>query len=86
LAGARGDGVVAGVGEDGGDSLGGAGGDGGEEGDLVHVVFVEGLDVEGLIQRGLDALGVQGDGVGKQRDEVEQGGVVAGRRGAVEGL
>ena len=55
-------------GEDGGNGLGGAGGDGGEQSDLVHVVLVEGLDVEGLVEGGLDVFGVQGDGVGQQRD------------------
>jgi hypothetical protein len=64
--------------------LGGAGGDGGEEGDLVHVVFVEGLDVEGLVEGGLDVVGVQVDGVGEQGDQVQQPGVGVVRGGVGE--
>jgi hypothetical protein len=48
---------VAGVVDDGGDCVGGAGGDGGPDGDLVHVLAVEKLYVECLIESGLDAFG-----------------------------
>ena len=76
-----GGGVVAGGGQDGGDGVGGAGGDGGEEADLVHVVFVEGLDVECLVERGL-----QVDGVSEQGQVIEKGGVVVAGGCLVEGL
>jgi hypothetical protein len=46
-------------------TAGGTGGDGGEDRDLVHVGVVEGLDVEGLIQRSLDGFGVQVAGLGE---------------------
>jgi hypothetical protein len=42
-------GVVAGVVDDGGDGAGGGVGDGDVDGDLVHVLFVEGLEVEGFV-------------------------------------
>jgi hypothetical protein len=41
--------VVAGVVDDGGDGAGGGVGDGDVDGDLVHVLVVEGLQVEGLV-------------------------------------
>jgi hypothetical protein len=47
---------VTGVGDDGGDGVGGAVGDGGPDGDLVHVFAVEQLDVECLVEGGLDAV------------------------------
>src|ERR1700676_5030376 len=50
-------GIMAGVGHDGGDGVGGAVGDGGPDGDLVHVLAVEQLDVECLVKGGLDAFG-----------------------------
>jgi hypothetical protein len=53
---------------------------------LVHVVFVEGLDVECLVERGLDVLGVQVDGVGEEGEVVEEGGVVVAGGGLVEGV
>jgi hypothetical protein len=57
---------VAGVGDDGGDGLGGAVGGGGPDGDLVHVLAVEKLDVECLVEGGLDALGQLGEVSGEQ--------------------
>ncbi len=42
-------GVVAGVVDDGGDCAGGGVGDGDVDGDLVHVLLVEGLEVEGVV-------------------------------------
>jgi hypothetical protein len=74
--GGAGGGVVAGEGEDGGDCLRGAGRDGGVEGDPVHIGVVEGLDVEGLVEGGLDGLGVQVHTVGQDGQGVEQAGVV----------
>jgi hypothetical protein len=65
---------------------GGAGGDGGEDGDLVYVVVVEGLDVEGLVEGGLDVLGVDVDGAGQQRDQLQQRGVVVAGGGVVQGV
>jgi hypothetical protein len=41
--------VVAGVVDDGGDGAGGGVGDGDVDGDLVHVLLVEGLEVEGVV-------------------------------------
>jgi hypothetical protein len=76
---------VAGVGEDGGDGVGGAGGDGGEDGDLVHVVFVQGLDVERLVEGGLDVLGLQVHGASEERQVIEQGGVIIAGAGLVQG-
>jgi hypothetical protein len=63
---------------------GGAGGNGGSEGHPVEVGVVEGLDVEGLVERGLDGLGVQVGASGQDGQGVEQAGVVAGA-GLVEG-
>jgi len=59
-------GVVVGDGEQGADGLGGAGGDGGEDGDLVHVGLVKDLDVECLVEGGLEAFGLEVDGVGEE--------------------
>jgi hypothetical protein len=78
-------GVVAGEGEDVGDGVGCAGGDGGVEDDLVHVGVVEGLDVEGLVERGLDGLGVQVGPAGKDGQGIEQAGVIVAGSGSVEG-
>jgi hypothetical protein len=41
--------VVAGVVDDGGDGARGGVGDGDVDGDLVHVLLVEGLEVEGVV-------------------------------------
>jgi hypothetical protein len=41
--------VVIGVVDDGGDGAGGGVGDGDVDGDLVHVLLVEGLEVEGVV-------------------------------------
>lgn len=49
--------VGAGVGEQGGDGAGGVFGEAGPDGDLVHVLVVEGLDVERGQEGLLDANG-----------------------------
>jgi hypothetical protein len=49
LPGGGGGWVVAGGADDGGDGAGGGVGDGDVDGGLVHVLVVEGLEVEGLV-------------------------------------
>src|SRR5216683_5948262 len=77
-------GVVAGVGDDGGDGVWGAVGDGGPDGDLVHVFAVEKLDVECLVEGGLDAFGQPAEVPGEQGDGVEEFGVVVACGGGVD--
>lgn len=85
LAGGGGAGVVAGVGEDGGDGAGGAGGDGGVDADLVFVFAVEELEVEGLVEGGLEAFGDAVEGAGDQGEGVDEAGVVVAGGGGVQG-
>ena len=61
-------------------------GQGGPDGDLVLVVAVEGLDLEGVEQGGLDPAGGVGEGAAGVGQQVEQAGVVAGRGGVLEGF
>jgi hypothetical protein len=57
---------VAGVVDDGGDGVGG-----GPDGDLVHVLAVEKLDVECLVHGGLDAFGEPAEVPGQEGDGVQ---------------
>jgi hypothetical protein len=75
----------SGVVEDGGDCAGRAGGDGGIDADLVVFGVIDGLDVEGLVEGGLDAVGVQVDGAGEQGQVVKQAEVGGGFGVAGEG-
>jgi hypothetical protein len=68
--------VGAGVVEQGGDRVGGGVGDGGPDGGLLHVLAVEGLDVERGVQACLDGgggVGEVGGGVGQFVDKVASG-------------
>jgi len=52
----------------------------------VEFGAVDGLDVERLVEGGLDAVGVQVDGAGEQGKVVEQAGGAGGVGLAVEGF
>jgi hypothetical protein len=77
-------GAVVGVGGDGGDGAEGGAGDGGVDGDLMQVLVVEGLDVEGLVELLLEAGRGVGEQVAEQGEGVEQGGVGGGGGGLGE--
>jgi hypothetical protein len=55
-----------------------------EDGDLMQVLVVEGLDVEGLVELLLEAGRGTGEQVAEQGQVVEQGGVGGGGGGAGE--
>jgi hypothetical protein len=66
-------------GQDGGDVVGGGVGEDGVDGDLVVVLVVEQLEVEGLVELGEQAFGGVGEVVGGERGQgVEQGRVLGG--------
>jgi hypothetical protein len=51
------------------------------DGDLVFAAVVEDLEVEGLVELGLEPGGCIGEDVAEQRERVEEGGVLAGGGG-----
>jgi hypothetical protein len=54
------------------------------DGDLVHVLVVEQLYVECLVEGGLDAFGQLAEVTGDQRDDAEEFGVVVTGGGVVD--
>ena len=77
LGGGGGCGVASCGADDGGEGAGGAVGDGDAEGDLVHVLLVEGLEVEGLVELFLEAGRGVGEQVAEDGEGVEQRGAPA---------
>ena len=61
--------------DDGGEGVGGAVGDVGEDGDLVHAVLVEQLDVERVVELLLELAGCVAEDVAEEREGVEQAGI-----------